>query len=59
MVIAAAREMLDGDEDAVIRWLHRPVLALSGKTPIELLRTSDGVERVLEYIERLRRGMIS
>ena len=58
LVIAAAREMLDGDEDAVIRWLHRPILSLS-KTPLELLRTPEGAEQVFEYITRLQSGMMS
>lgn len=59
LVIAAAREMLDDDEDAVIRWLHRPVLSFGGKTPLELLRTPDGADQVLEHIRRLQHGMIS
>lgn len=59
LVIAAVREMLDGDEDAVVRWLHRPILSLDGKTPVLLLDTTDGIEQVLEHITRLQRGMMS
>lgn len=59
MVMAAAREMFDGDEEAVNRWLNKPSITLGRKTPVSLLVTPDGRQVVFDLIVRLQRGMIS
>ncbi len=59
MVIDDALEMFDGDSKKAISFLYKPAIALGGKSPISLLDTIDDCERVLEYIGRLRHGMIS
>ena len=59
MVMDALREMFDGDDAAVVRWLYKPTIFFDSKTPISMMCTKSGTEQVFQYIERLRRGMIS
>nr|WP_321238463.1 MbcA/ParS/Xre antitoxin family protein [uncultured Tolumonas sp.] len=57
-VVDALRKYFDGDEDAVIRWLYRPSIYLDEKTPISVMSTSAGIERVFELVMRLGHGML-
>lgn len=58
-VVDVLREYFSDDEDAAIRWLCRPSIDLGGETPISVMRTSAGIDRVFELVMRLRHGMIS
>ena len=55
-VIARASEVL-GSRAAAQRWLARPVPALGGKTPLSLLDTSLGWERVKQVLGRIEHGI--
>lgn len=51
-IIALAVEQL-GSEKAVNRWLEIPKMAFSGETPIKVMTTPHGCERVKELLKAL------
>ncbi len=55
-VLALATEVL-GTQGAAERWLERPVMALDRNWPIDLLATSDGMEKVKDLLGRLQYGV--
>ena len=55
-VIAHAIDVI-GDRDAAHRWLGTPVQALDYATPISLLGTTEGMERVIAALTQLEHGV--
>lgn len=56
-VVARAIELFEGSSDAARSWLTNPVIALGGRTPIELASTDVGVIEVESLIGRLAHGI--
>ncbi|MAL98030.1 MbcA/ParS/Xre antitoxin family protein [Hydrocarboniclastica marina] len=57
-VLRQAREVWES-QVAAEEWLHSPVLALGGKSPIELLNTTEGRCRVSEVLRKIEAGDFS
>lgn len=55
-VLNTAKEVF-GCPEKTERWLHRPSLALSGKTPLELLDTEDGLSAVEMLLGHIAHGI--
>ena len=55
-VIDRATEVI-GDRDEAMRWLGTPVRALDYATPISLLGTSEGTERVEDVLGQMEHGV--
>ncbi|MGM0769949.1 MAG: MbcA/ParS/Xre antitoxin family protein [Pseudomonadota bacterium] len=47
------KELFDGDEQLISRWLETPVAALAGASPKKLMGTPTGCEVLESYIEKL------
>ena len=58
-VFARAIELFEGDVEGARSWLMRPVLALGGVIPFELVRTEVGAHEVEMLIGRIEHGVIS
>ena len=58
-VFARAIELFEGDVEGARSWLMRPVLALGGAVPFELLKTEVGALEVERLIARLEHGVLS
>jgi len=48
-----------GGEETFLRWMHEPIIALGGKTPVSLLSTSFGAQMVLNVLGRIEYGVYS
>lgn len=48
--------LLFGSEDAALRWLTTPAMALNQQRPIDLLMTPDGKQQVRDLLGRLKYG---
>jgi putative toxin-antitoxin system antitoxin component (TIGR02293 family) len=57
-VLARAAEVFD-DFDFALAWLHEPVAALECFTPLSLLDTGDGAQRVLDTLGRIEHGVFA
>ncbi len=55
-MIARATEVI-GSRDEAMRWLGTPVRALNFATPISILGTKDGVERVKDVLGQMEYGI--
>jgi len=58
-VLTLALEVFQNRRNAVIAWLHDPIVALGGKAPVEFLDTDSGLRRVEQVLTRLDYGGIS
>jgi putative toxin-antitoxin system antitoxin component (TIGR02293 family) len=58
-VLALALDVFAGRKAAVIAWLHEPIVALGGKSPVEFVDTDAGLRRVEQILLRLDYGGIS
>jgi len=56
-VIDRATDVI-GDRDEALRWIGTPVPALDYATPISLLATSKGKDRVLATLDNLEHGVL-
>lgn len=56
-VIDRATDVI-GDRDEALRWIGTPVPALDFATPISLLATSKGKDRVLATLDNLEHGVL-
>jgi putative toxin-antitoxin system antitoxin component (TIGR02293 family) len=56
-VIDRATDVI-GDRDEALRWIGTPVEALDYATPISLLATSKGQDRVLATLDQLEHGVL-
>jgi len=52
----ALKNLFDGDEQLISRWLETPVTALAGESPQTLMRTPTGCEVLERYIKKLKYG---
>ncbi len=50
------KELFDGDEQLISRWLETRVPALAGASPKTLMETPTGCEILESYIEKLKYG---
>jgi hypothetical protein len=55
-IIERAAEVI-GDRQAAMRWLGTPVRALDYATPISILATAEGAERVTDVLGQMERGV--
>ena len=55
LVVARAQEVLR-DRDEAARWLHRPLKALGGATPLDAARTTEGAQRVFDALFAIEDG---
>lgn len=58
-VVDAATRLFDGDENEAREWLLRPLEALSGARPVDLMKTEVGSREVEALIGRLEHGVFS
>ncbi|MBV8163619.1 MAG: DUF2384 domain-containing protein [Candidatus Eremiobacteraeota bacterium] len=58
-VLALALDVFSGRKAAAIAWLHEPIVALGGKSPVGFLDTDAGVRRVEQILLRLDYGGVS
>lgn len=56
--ILALAESFFGDVEKAKRWLSKPKSQFSGRTPIEMLSTTPGTNRVEELLTQAREGML-
>ncbi|MCQ1059560.1 MbcA/ParS/Xre antitoxin family protein [Photobacterium sp. ZSDE20] len=52
-------DLFDGDMDMAEEWLCTPKCFLNNETPLDALTTSGGANRVVEAIQRIKRGDFS
>jgi len=52
-------EEVFGDPNAAEAWLKSKVIALRGKTPLEMMETDTGVDLVLTELGRIEHGIVS
>jgi|TARA_R110002012_G_scaffold298790_1_gene497438 uncharacterized protein (DUF2384 family) len=52
----ALKNLFDGDEQLISRWLETPVPALAGESPQTLMGTPTGCEVLERYIKKLKYG---
>ena len=55
-IIERAAEVI-GDRQEAMRWLGTPVRALDYATPISILATAEGAERVTDVLGQMERGV--
>ena len=58
-LLRCATDMMDGDEEAALRWLNSPRPVLENRTPLEYARTETGAEEVRHLIGRIEDGVWS
>ena len=58
-MFARTIELFEGDVESARSWLMRPVLALGGAVPFEMLKTEVGAREVENLITRLEHGVFS
>ena len=56
MALSEATRAL-GDKGRAMRWLGTPVRALNFETPISLITTSEGLERVMDVLGQMEHGI--
>ncbi|MGF6956603.1 putative toxin-antitoxin system antitoxin component (TIGR02293 family) [Paraburkholderia youngii] len=55
-VLARAAEVFE-DLELALSWLQTPAAVLEGATPLSLLSTDDGAERVMDALGRIEHGV--
>lgn len=55
-VVAKAGDAL-GSREAALEWLRKPAVGLEGRTPLELMETSQGAEIVRTLLDRMAWGV--
>ena len=45
-----------GEKQALIRWLDKPAFGLGNNTPFNLMKTSDGMDLIMEELTRIEYG---
>ena len=58
-VLALALDVFSGRIAAVIAWLHEPIVALGGKSPVAFVDTDAGLRKIEEILLRLDYGGVS
>ncbi|WP_297809499.1 MbcA/ParS/Xre antitoxin family protein [uncultured Methylophaga sp.] len=57
--LLAKAEDIFQDKDEALRWLKTPKKALSGKAPLELAGTEEGVKQVIDLLGRIEHGVFT
>lgn len=57
-VMALAKEVFGGDEDAAREWLRSEQFGLGGTVPLDMLRTNLGAHLVEEELKRIKYGFL-
>ena len=57
--VAAMTEDVLGSAQAAERWLKEPIPALGGVTPLSLLDTDEGAQKVTDILGRIEHGVYS
>jgi putative toxin-antitoxin system antitoxin component (TIGR02293 family) len=57
-IFALAKEVLEGEGKAA-DWLHRPLIGLGGRKPLEMIQTEAGAREVEDLLGRIEHGVIS
>jgi putative toxin-antitoxin system antitoxin component (TIGR02293 family) len=57
-IFALAQEVLEDDRHA-IAWLRRPQIGLSGRTPLDMMRTEAGAREVEDLLGRIEHSIYS
>jgi len=55
-IVARAIEVL-GTSEKALRWINTPIRSLGDQTPLSLLSTPEGIERVEEALGRIEHGV--
>lgn len=55
----AATRLFNNDRDAARQWCSKPIPALNFQMPDERAKTAEGMQDVLNLIERLEHGVYS
>ena len=55
-ILELGKNVLGSDEE-LNHWLHKPVFALDGKKPIDLIKTESGRRRVEEVLHQIEYGI--
>jgi putative toxin-antitoxin system antitoxin component (TIGR02293 family) len=58
-IMALAKEVFGGDEDAAREWLRSEQFGLGGKVPLDMLRTNLGAHLVEEELKRIQHGFLA
>lgn len=58
LVLHAAYELLEGDAEAVKKWMILPARGLGSKAPLEMLGTRVETQAVMDLIGRLENGVV-
>ncbi len=58
LAFAEVVEMFEGDRVAADRWLSSPAHGLGNRTPISLMETKLGIEKVRTLVGQLERGVL-
>lgn len=56
-VISEAVKLFGGDETAATAWLNKPLSALGGEVPINIMGSAEGLREIRNIIGRLRHGV--
>jgi putative toxin-antitoxin system antitoxin component (TIGR02293 family) len=57
--VATLADRVFGNPAKASRWLRKPKLSLSGKTPVEFLASESGARQVEEMLYRIEHGMFA
>ncbi len=57
--IDLATKLFEGDITSAVKWIETPVKALGNKIPSDMLKTTAGIEEVINLIGRLEQGVFS
>ncbi len=58
-VIDLATKLFEDDITSAVKWIEAPVKALGNKIPSDMLKTTAGIEEVINLIGRLEQGVFS
>lgn len=58
-VFGRAIQLFEGDKDAAVSWMNKPIPALGSRSPLEMSKTEPGALEVERLIGRLEHGVYS
>lgn len=56
--LTRATEVFD-DLPAASAWLHQEIRSLGGMTPLSLMKTESGLQRVMDTLGRIEQGIVA
>lgn len=51
--------LFQGDKASADRWLSSPIRAIDGRTPISMMETKPGLQKIRSLIEKWQQGAVS